>query len=206
MSIGLYKVQSSFIYLIYTFRKRTLCQISYLSYLRSISESSEGWIYAIRKENKPSEGSQTLQNVELFRRLCREGWLLKGYNSWHTIPSKHLLHISRITFKSQMWHDKIQKSADKSEMLVNYQQLFFLFCDIFTYWEKKQLLLFLVLDQWIIKAESSRSAHLNEYILKSIKSWKTMKSWLDYWTFYALKDHSILFLSQPSKHPENYFL
>ena len=43
------------------------------SHLRNILESSEGWIYHIRKENKTSEGTQTIQKDEPSRRLCLEG-------------------------------------------------------------------------------------------------------------------------------------
>ena len=40
---------------------------------RNTSVSLEKWIYIIRKENKPSEGSQTVQKDDLSRRLYLEG-------------------------------------------------------------------------------------------------------------------------------------
>ena len=69
--------------------------------------------------------------------------------------------------KHDMTRSKI--SANKSEKLVNHHRLFFLFCDIFTYWERKQHLLYPVLDQWIKKAQGSRSASFNRYIFEVYK-------------------------------------
>ena len=78
---------------------------------RKTSVSPEGWIYNIKKENKPSEGSLTTQKDNLSRRLCLEGWPLERCFSWSTSASKLLLYNSRIRFKSQMWCDKIQKKC-----------------------------------------------------------------------------------------------
>ena len=46
---------------------------------RNKSVSSKGWIYNIRKENKPSEGSQTFQKVDLSRRVTTRNMLLMKY-------------------------------------------------------------------------------------------------------------------------------
>ena len=77
------------------------------SHLRNRLESSEGWIYHIRKENKPLDVTQTIDKDKPSRRLCLEGWPLKRCFSWTTSPSKLLLYDSRIIFKSQIWRDKL---------------------------------------------------------------------------------------------------
>ena len=114
---------------------------------RNKLESSEGWIYTIRKENKPSEGSRMIQKDELSWRLCSEGWPPNKCFSWSISPSKLLLHDSRIRFKSQIWCDKIHKKCWQvwkvGELSNNYFPCFMLF---FKGWERKQLLLYPVLD------------------------------------------------------------
>ena len=101
-----------------------------------------------------------------------------------------------------------KESINQSEKLVTYQMAsFFSYLMISLSAEKeRKLLLSPVLDQWIKKARGSRSAHLNRYILKSIKCQKTMKNKLDNLAFRAFKDHSILPFSQPSEHPKSYLL
>ena len=88
-----------------------------------------------------------LKNVDLLRRLCLERWLPKSYNSWSTTPSKLLLYISRIIFeKSHMiWQDP-KEVLTSLKKLMSHQRLFFPLMCIFTCWERKQHLLYPVLD------------------------------------------------------------
>ena len=134
-----------------------------------------------------------------------EGYVQKGdhqkVNSNESpYPSKLLLHNSRIIFKSQAWKDKIQKKCwqvwKDNVLSTAIFPLLWYFCLL-----KKKATSFLSslrpVDQK--KAQSSRSAHFNEYISKSIKSWKIMKKWLDDQAFWAIKDHSISYPSQLSE-------
>ena len=46
---------------------------------RSILVSSKGWVYVIRKENKPSKGSQIAQKDDLSRRVITRKMFLMKY-------------------------------------------------------------------------------------------------------------------------------
>ena len=112
----------------------------------------------------PSEGSQILQKDELSKRLCLEGWPPERWFSWSTSPSKLLMHDPRISFKKSnvTWQDpKETLTSLKSWWIIN--GYFSSSVIISTCWKRKLYLLFLVLDQWIKRAQDSRSTSFNRY-------------------------------------------
>ena len=134
------------------------------------------------------------------------------------VTAKKLQFLEYFTLKAffARFKDQIQKvkcdvtgskrNVDKFEKLVNHQQLFFLFYWIFTYWERKQLLLFPIVDLWIKIAQGSRSANLNGYILSILLNQKP-SSFSTFWTTrkllivtYKLKKSSLLLCISQHSH------
>ena len=137
--------------------------------------------------------------------FCLEGWSLESWISWSTSPLKLLLHTSRIIFKSQTWHDKIQKKRwqvwNVGEPSTAIFPLLWYFCLL----RKKttsSMFSLRPVDQKRLKAQD---LHIStENFSKSIKSWKTMKKLLEDQAFWVIQDHSISHPSQLSKHLESY--
>ena len=125
---------------------------------------------------------------ELSRRLCPEGWWPENYNSWSTSPSKLLLHDSRINFKKSnvTWQDpKEALTSLKSWWTIND---YFSSSVEFLLVEKESNLFFIQSKTNGSKQLKAQDLHtLMNIFLKSIKSWKMMKKWLDYWTLCAMQ-------------------
>ena len=138
-----------------------------ISHLRNRLESSKKWICTIKRENKPQKGAQTIQKVDIFRRLCPEGWLSEICFSWSISPSKLLQHDSRIRFKKSnvIWRDpKEALTSLKSWWTI--KRLLFHFCDISKGWERKVISSLSSLSQWIKEAQGSRIAQFNGKIVE----------------------------------------
>ena len=69
-----------------------------ISRLRNITESSEGWICIIKREDKPQKGAQSFRRMTYLEDSIQKDDYQK-YVSHEVSHSKHLQHDSWIEFK-----------------------------------------------------------------------------------------------------------